>query len=77
MNGFSPAQLDAVIKIQCIMREHFDGGVLCVCAIADGEDNQDCIEALFHGGAAVSIGLAEIALQEALGAVCDVPLKEL
>ena len=52
------AQQDAFCKIEELMREHFEAGVLVIETVND--DRKHETRSTWHGGYAVSLGLLEL-----------------
>ncbi len=61
MNGFTPAQEEAIEKVYDILREHFEGSVFAVVANSEDSDSEEISTVYFHGGRMQAIGLVTMA----------------
>lgn len=58
------AQVQALQKMQEIMREHFSAGVVTVIGEMENDDKREDIQSLWHGGAATAYGLYYLGSQQ-------------
>lgn len=59
---WSDAQKEAYLQMANLMREHFDCGVMYVCAETSDQETQSC--GAYHGGFHAAIGLHQQALNK-------------
>lgn len=65
------AQEQAFVKIEEIMREHFNSGVFVVAGDMPAEENTEIIRCGWHGGAATAVGMFAVGQRKAMHDVLD------
>lgn len=63
----TPAQNEALARIQDMMREHFDAGVCVVAADLEGDVKKCAIETVFNGRISEAVGLCDLGRDQLFG----------